>query len=100
MQRFQTSDISIRNGNLNEIPHQKIHFRSTLPFKLIHVTVANADIESLKSFHIFLKRYAHAGEIWKKNRFSVKNLKISCSLNNTILFKHGKNIFKECMERL
>ena len=39
----------------NKIPDQKINFCSKFAAKLFCVTIINADIESLKSLHTFLK---------------------------------------------
>ena len=53
MERLQTSNISISNGNIKR-PIGKSIFAVNLPLKLFRATVANADIESLKSLHAFL----------------------------------------------
>ena len=55
MERLQTSNVSISNGRI-KYPIEKSIFAVNLPFKLFPATVANADIESLKSLHTFLKK--------------------------------------------
>ena len=64
MERLQTSDVSISNGNI-KYPIGKSIFAENLPLKLFRVAVANADIESLKSHsYIPLKIFvSHAGAI-------------------------------------
>ena len=68
MERLQTSDYSIGNGNI-KYPIGKSIFAVNLPLKLFPATIANADIESLKSLHTFLKTMfaPHASEIWTKS---------------------------------
>ena len=48
MERLWMSNVSISNG--------KSIFAVNLTLKLFRVTIANADIESLKSFHTFLTK--------------------------------------------
>ena len=55
MERLETSNVSISNGNI-KCPIGKSIFAVNLPLKLFRATVANADIGSLKSFHTFLKK--------------------------------------------
>ena len=50
MERLLTSNVSISNGNI-KFQIGKSNFALNLPFKLFPATVANADIESPKSFH-------------------------------------------------
>ena len=54
MERLQTSNVSISNGNI-KCPIGKSIFVVNLPLKLFRATVANADIRSLKSPHTFRK---------------------------------------------
>ena len=55
MERLLTSNVSIRNGNI-KYPIGKSIFAVNLSLKLFRAVVANADIESLKSLHTFLKK--------------------------------------------
>ena len=54
MERLQTSNVSISNGNIKCVIEKSV-FAANLPLKLFRATVANADIGSLKSLHTFLK---------------------------------------------
>ena len=56
MERLQTFNIIISNGN-TKVPIGKSIFGVNLPLKRFSVAVANADIRSLKSLHIFLNKY-------------------------------------------
>ena len=49
------SNVSISNGNII-CPIGKSIFAVNLTLKLFRVTIANADIESRKSFHTFLTK--------------------------------------------
>ena len=53
-----TSDVSISNGNI-KYPIRTSIFAVNLKLKLFRVTVADADIGSLKSLHTFLKKYLY-----------------------------------------
>ena len=55
MERLWTSNVSISNGNI-KYPIGKSIFAVNLPLKLFRATVANTDIGSLKSVHIFFKK--------------------------------------------
>ena len=66
MERLWTFDVSISNGNIKyKYPIGKSIFAVNFPSNLFRFIVANADIESLKSLHTFLKKIfvPHAGEI-------------------------------------
>ena len=56
MERLQTSNVSISNGNI-KYPIGKSIFAVNLPLKLFRTTVANADIGSLKSLHTLFDKY-------------------------------------------
>ena len=55
MERLQTFNISIINGNIKCLIGKSI-FAVNLPLKLFRATIANADIESLKFLHTFLAK--------------------------------------------
>ena len=55
MERLQTFNVSISNGNI-KYPIGKSIFAVNLPLKLFPATVASTDIGSLKSLHTFLKK--------------------------------------------
>ena len=60
MERLYTSNVSNSKGN--KIRGRKNQFCSNLPlnlFRVAMVTVANADIESLKSLHTLFDRYLY-----------------------------------------
>ena len=67
MERLTTYKVSISNGNI-KCPIGKSIFAVNLPLKLFRSNVANADIESLKSLHTFLKKMfvPYASEIRTK----------------------------------
>ena len=54
MERLKTSNACISNGNM-KYPIGKSIFAVNFPLKPFLATVANADIESLKSLHTFIK---------------------------------------------
>ena len=58
MKRLWSSDVSISNGNI-KYPIGTSIFAVNLTLKLLRVTVAGADIGSLKSLHTFLKKYLY-----------------------------------------
>ena len=68
MEKLWSSNINISNGNI-KCPIGKSIFTVNLPLELFRVTIANADIESLKSLHTFLKKMfvPHASKIWTKS---------------------------------
>ena len=55
MERLYTSNASIGNGNI-KYPIEKTVFEVNLPLKRFPNTVSNAEIDSLKSLHPFLKK--------------------------------------------
>ena len=55
MERLLDFNVSISNGNI-KYPIGKSNFAVNLPLKLFPSTIANADIESQKSLHTFLKK--------------------------------------------
>ena len=55
MERLLTFNVHISNGSI-KYPIEKSIFAVNLPLKLFCAIVANADIGSLKSLHIFLKK--------------------------------------------
>ena len=56
MERLQTSNVSISNGNIKYLIGKSI-FAVNLPLKLFPATIANADIGSLKSLHTLFDKY-------------------------------------------
>ena len=55
METLWTFNVSISNGNI-KCPIGKLIFAVNLPLNSFHATVANADIESLKSLNTFLTK--------------------------------------------
>ena len=55
MERLKTFNVSISNSNI-KCPIGKSIFAVNLPLKLFRATIANVDIESLKSLHTFLTK--------------------------------------------
>ena len=69
MERLQTFNVSISNGNIKYPIGKSIFGVKNLPLKLFPATVANADIRSLKSLHTFLKECLyHMLVKFKQNR--------------------------------
>ena len=56
MERLQTSNISISNGNVKYLSGKSI-FAVHLPLKLFPATVTNSDIGSQKSLHTLFDKY-------------------------------------------
>ena len=56
MERYQTSDVNVNNGNI-KCPVGNSIFAENLPLKLFRATVANADSESLKSLRTLFDKY-------------------------------------------
>ena len=56
MERLQTSNVSVSNGNL-KYPIGKSIFAVNLPLKLYRATFPNSNTESLKSLHTLLDTY-------------------------------------------
>ena len=68
MERLKTSNVSISNGNI-KCPIGKSIFAVNLPLKRFCATVANADIEGLKSLHTLFDKYLdHILVKFKQNR--------------------------------
>ena len=68
MERLYAFNVSVSNGNL-KCPIGKPIFAVNLPLKLLRVTVANANTESLKSLHTSFYTYLDCMlcEIWTKS---------------------------------
>ena len=87
MERLETSNVSIRNGNI-KCPIRKSIFAVNLPLKLFPATIANADIASLKSLQIFLRKYLyHMLVKFEQNRI------VETTRNFKLLTK--KHVFKQ-----
>ena len=67
MERLSISKVSISNGSKEQFKRQ-IYCEKWCSYRVFYVTIANADIGSLKSLHTLFKVFEpHAGKIWTKS---------------------------------
>ena len=93
-----TSYVSVCNGNI-KCPVGNSIFAENLPFKLFRATVANADIESLKSVRTLFDTYLnHKLAKFELNRFArnVQNFELfdtDANVERNIETRGGKGKF-------
>ena len=78
--------VSISNGNM-KCPIRKSIFTVNLPSKLFCATVANADIERVKSLHTFLKKcFYHMPVKFEQNRMVYTTRNFELFWQKTVFF--------------